>query len=159
MGGKTSRPTITYSAPVIYRNKVETFENKEKGITVYNFKYRLEKYNLSPRQMKQIKIGLDCDFKFTTINKFNFKNRGNGKFTMSCHTFKIRKNSDGENEVEIKTNRLVYNVKATQEYESKGWGILFWYRRKYTESRSLTDSEIKEIKNEMKQKIKNRLLC
>lgn len=159
MGGKTSRPTTTYSAPVIYRNKVETFENKEKGITVYNFKYRLAKYNLSSRQMNQIEIGLECAKKITKLNKFVFNIQGDGKFIMSCYTFKIRKNGDGERDVEIKTNRLVYNVKATQEYESKGWGILFWYRRKYTQSRSLTDSEIKDIKKEMKQKLERNLLC
>lgn len=159
MGGKTSRPSYTYSAPVIKRNEVVTFTKKENGINIYNYKYRLKCYNLSPKQMKQIEIGLNCDYRFNTVKKFDFNIRGDGKFSMICKTFKIRKNSDDENEVEIKTNTLEYDVKATQEYETKGWGILFWYKRKYTQSRSLTSSEIKDIENEMKQKIERSLLC
>lgn len=159
MGGKTSRPKTTYTPPDIKRNEVVSFTNKENGITIYNYKSRLARYNLSQKQMMQIEIGLDCDYRFNTVNKFDFYNRGDGKFSMTCYTFKIRKNSDGENEVEIKTNTLEYNVKATQEYETKGWGVLFWYKRKYTQSRSLTSSEIKDIENEMKQKIQRKLLC
>lgn len=60
--------------------------------------------------MKQIEIGLYCDYKFTIFNKFYFNNRGNGKFTMYCYTFKIRANRDGESEIKIKTNRLEYNA-------------------------------------------------
>ena len=159
MGGRTSRPTITYSAPVINRSDVVTYKNKERGINIYNVESRLKQYNLSERLMAKIKIGLDCDYRFTSVNKFNFSICGDGRFRMSCYTFKVRKNSDGENEVEIKTNKLEYNVKATQEYETKGWGILFWYKRKYTQSRSLTSSEFNEIKKEMKQKIEQSLLA
>ena len=110
MGGRSSRRTNTYSAPVIQRNNIVAHTYEEKGITSYNYKTKLSKYNLTQREMKQIEIALYCDYKFTIFNKFYFNNRGNGKFTMYCYTFKIRANRDGESEVKIKTNRLEYNA-------------------------------------------------
>ena len=159
MGGRTSRRTTTYSAPTINRNEVSPYKNTENGISLSNYKYKLSRYNLSYRQMKQIEIGLKCDYKKTKFNKFDFNNHGNGRFTMYCYTFKIKKKSDGKREVEIETNRLEYNVTATQEYESRGWGILYWSKpRKYYKSRALTNSEINDIKNEMRQKMEKKLL-
>ena len=159
MGGRTSRRTTTYSAPVIKRKELPPYKNTENGISLSNYENKLSRYNLSHRQMQQIKIGLKCDFKHTKFNKFDFNNHGNGRFTMYCYTFKIKKRSDGEREVEIETYRLEYNVTATQEYESRGWGILYWSKpRKYYKSRALTNSEINDIKNEMRQKMEKKLL-
>jgi hypothetical protein len=159
MGGRTSRRTNTYSAPAIKRNELAHYKNTENGTNLSNYKDKLSRYNLSDREMMQIKIGLKCDYKYTKFNKFDFNICGNGRFTMYCYTFKIKKKSDGKREVEIETNRLEYNVTATQEYESRGWGILYWSKpRKYYKSRELTNSEINDIKDEMRQKMEKKLL-
>ena len=93
------------------------------------------------------------------VDKFFFNNLGSGVFEMSCYSFKIITKSNNEKEVEIVKNKLKCYANATKETEKKGWGILFWYRKKTTESRALTFGEIEKIKNEMKEKLRIKLLC
>ena len=102
MGGRTSRRTTTYSAPAIKRNEVDTYKNTENGICLFNYKNKLSKYNLSSRQMKQIEIGLKCDYKSTKFNKFDFNILGNGRFTMYCYTFKIKKKVMAKGRLKLK---------------------------------------------------------
>ena len=61
MGGRTSRRTNTYSAPAIKRNELAHYKNTENGTNLSNYKDKLSRYNLSSREMMQIKIGLKCD--------------------------------------------------------------------------------------------------
>lgn len=49
MSGRSSRRINTYSAPVIQRNNIVAHTYEEKGITSYNYKTKLSKYNLTLR--------------------------------------------------------------------------------------------------------------
>lgn len=138
MGGVKSRPKITYSAPCIKKEPIKQEIIKETKITKYNYESKLRPYNLKINEMKKIKAGLFCKSRVNHgINKFVFNNLGSGIFEMTCYTFKIKTNSDNEKDVEIVKNKLRYIANANREYEKKGWGILFWYKKSYTESRSL----------------------
>jgi hypothetical protein len=110
--------------------------------------------------MNIIKTGFFCKSRINQrVNKFIFNNLGSGIFEMSCLTFKILTNCNNEKSVEIIKNKLRYYAKATTEKEEKGWGILFWYKTRTTQNRTLTFDEIENIKKEMKKKIETKLLC
>ena len=158
MGGVKSRPKIN-NTPCIKRKEIESIVYKEK-ITKDNYETRLSKYNLTLKEMSIIKSGFHCKSrKNQIINKFFFNNLGSGTFEMSCLTFKIVTNSNNEKQVKIIKNKLRYYANATSETEKKGWGILFWYKKRKIENRALTFDEIENIKREMKQKIEIKYLC
>ena len=54
-----------------------------------------------------------------------------------------------------RVNKFFFN---NLKKKKKGWGILFWYRKKTIENRALTFDEIENIKKEMKNKIEIKLL-
>ena len=157
MGGVKSRPKYN-NTPCIRRNEVETTVYREK-ITKGNYETKLRQYNLTSKEMYIIKSGFFCKSRINQrVNKFFFNNLGSGTFEMSCLTFKIVTNRDNEKEVEIIKNKLRYYANATTESEKKGWGILFWYRKKKIENRALTFDEIENIRKEMKKKKEIKLL-
>ena len=116
--------------------------------------------NLTRKEKDILRTGFFCKSRMNQrVDKFFFNNLGSGVFEMSCYSFKIITKSNNEKEVEIVKNKLKCYANATKETEKKGWGILFWYRKKTTESRALTFGEIEKIKNEMKEKLRIKLLC
>ena len=132
----------------------------ETNITKYNYEQKLSKYNLTRKEKDILRTGFFCKSRMNQrVDKFFFNNLGSGVFEMSCYSFKIITKSNNEKEVEIVKNKLKCYANATKETEKKGWGILFWYRKKTTESRALTFGEIEKIKNEMKEKLRIKLLC
>lgn len=160
MGGLESRPKCTYNALCKRTKPIEQEKIKESNITKYNYEQRLSKYNLTKKEMDKIKTGFYCRSRMNQrVDKFFFNNLGSGVFEMSCYSIKIITKRNNEKEVEIVKNKLKCYANATKEIEKKGWGILFWYRKKTTESRALTFAEIGEIKNEMKEKLRIKLLC
>lgn len=158
MGGIKSRPKYN-NTPCIRRNNVETTIYNEK-ITKYNYETRLRQYNLTFKEINIIKSGFFCKSrKNQRVNKFIFNDLGSGIFEMSCLTFNIVTNCYNEKEVKIIKNKLRYIANATTEEEKKGWGILFWYRKRTTKNRALTFDEIENIRQEMQKKIEIKLLC
>ena len=159
MGGVKSRPS-TYNTPCVRTKPIEQEIIKETNITWDNYEQKLSRYKLTRKEMYILRTGFFCKArKNQRVDKFFFNNLGSGVFEMSCYSFKIITKSNNEKEVEIVKNKLKYYANATKETEKKGWGILFWYRKKTTESRSLTFGEIEKIKDEMKEKLRIKLLC
>ncbi len=159
MGGVKSRTKYNYT-PCIYRSPIREEKVTIKNITLNNYETRLSNYKLTNKEMNIIKAGFYCKSRINQrVNKFFFNNLGSGIFEMSCYTFKIVTSRYNEKVVEIIKNKLRYEAKATYQKEKKGWGILFWYKKSYTESRSLTFNEIERIKTEMKEKLETKLLC
>lgn len=160
MGGVKSRPKYINHTPCIIRSPIMPDKVRIENITRNNYETKLSKYRLTYKEMNIIKAGFYCKSRINQrVNKFFFNNLGSGIFEMSCYTFKIVTSRYNEKVVEIIKNKLRYEVTATRAKEEKGWGILFWYRSKSTENRALTFDEIENIKNEMKEKLNNKLLC